>query len=202
MLSIAISMDTFVASFAYGSNKIKIPFSSIQIINLICSLTLGIAFLLGNLLIQYIPERLTSLICFIILFILGMTKLLDSFAKSIIRKYNNITKRIQFSMFHFNFILSLYADPEQADVDNSKTISPLEAVSLAIALSLDGIAVGIGAALGNVNGFAAVFFTLIMGTVALVLGSYLGNKLAKKLSFNISWLSGAYLVILAFTKIM
>lgn len=200
-LALALSLDSFMASFAYGSNKIKIPFSSIQIVNLICSITLGISFFAGNILGKYIPTKITSIICFTVLFILGLEKLLDGVAKSLICKYNNINKQIHFSMFHFKFILSLYADPEQADVDGSKTISSTEAVSLALAMSLDGLAVGFGAALGNVNGILVVLCSLIVGTFALMLGCRLGNNLAKKLPFNISWLSGVYLIVLAFLKI-
>ena len=43
-----LSLDAFTAGFAYGSNKIKVPFCSVQIINMICSFSLGIALLLGN----------------------------------------------------------------------------------------------------------------------------------------------------------
>lgn len=202
MLASSLSLDAFVASFAYGSNKIKIPFSSIQIMNLICSSVLGLSILIGSFLRQFLPEKFTIAICFILLFILGMTKLMDSITKSVIRRYNSINKEIKFSMFNFKFILSLYADPEAADVDSSKIISPKEAVSLAIALSLDGLAVGFGAALGNVNGLAVVLSSLVIDMIAIVLGCYIGNKVAKKISINLSWLSGLILIILAIMKLV
>lgn len=202
MLASALSMDAFVASFAYGSNKIKIPMLSIQIINIVCSSILGISLLVGTLVKQYIPDWLTIMICFTILFVLGIAKLLDSIIKSIIRKYNNFNKEIEFSMFNIKFILSLYANPEDADIDSSRIISPMEASSLAIALSLDGLAVGFGAALGNVNGLAIFLSSLVTNAIAVILGCYLGNKIARKLSFNLSWLSGILLIFLAFLKLL
>lgn len=202
MLASALSMDAFVASFAYGSNKIKIPMLSIQIINIVCSSILGISLLVGTLVKQYIPDWLTIMICFTILFVLGIAKLLDSIIKSIIRKYNNFNKEIEFSMFNIKFILSLYANPEDADIDSSRIISPMEAASLAIALSLDGLAVGFGAALGNVNGLAIFLSSLVTNAIAVILGCYLGNKIARKLSFNLSWLSGILLIFLAFLKLL
>ena len=201
VLSSALSIDAFAASFAYGSNKIKIPFLSAQIINLICTGILGLSLLIGSLVKQLIPAWLTAVLCFALLFILGLVKLLDSLTKTIIRKYNAPHKELHFSLCNFRFVLSIYADPEKADRDQSKTISPAEAASLAIALSLDGLAVGFGAAMGNVNAWAVVLWSLLTNTAAILLGALLGNKIAQKLSFNLSWISGAILILLAISKL-
>lgn len=201
MLASALSLDAFVASFAYGSKKIKIPFKSAQVINLICSAITGLSLLVGSIFKQYIPDGFTVAISFIILFILGMVKLFDSITKSIIKKHNDLNKEIKFSLFNFKVILNLYANPEDADIDESKILSPVEAVSLAIALSLDGITVGLGAALGNVNGLAVFICSLITDMIAVLLGSFVGNKVARKAPFNLSWLSGLILIVLAFSKL-
>ena len=201
LLVTALSTDAFVASFAYGSNKIKIPFQSVQIITVVCSLILGISLLLGSVIRQYIPAGLTVAICFGLLFILGIAKLLDSTVKSIIRKHRNLRRKFKFSMFNLHFILQLYAAPEDADADCSKVLSPGEAASLAVALSLDGLAVGFGAALGNVNVLQVVLFSLVFGTLAILLGGRIGNKAAEKIPFNLEWLSGALLILLAFLKL-
>ncbi len=202
ILASALSMDSFVASFAYGSNKIKIPMSSVWVIDITCGFILGVSLFLGSLVRQYIPPSLTTILCFLILMCLGMIKLLDSITKSIIRKYGAIRRNYNFSLCNFRFVLNLYADPEAADVDNSKVISPKEAASLSLALSLDGIAVGFGAALVNVNGWAVVISALIVDAIAVMLGAWLGNKIAKKLRFNISWVSGIILIIMAVMKLM
>lgn len=202
MISSTLSMDAFVASFAYGGNGIKIPVSSVSVISLVCGSMLGISLLAGAVIRSFTPDWLTAAICFIILFTLGMSKLLDSITKSIIRKHSHVNKKIKFSMFNFNFILNLYADPVEADVDESKTISPAEAFSLAAALSLDGIAVGFGAALGNVNIPAVFLCSLVTDALAVILGACAGNKVAKKIPFNISWFSGAVLIVLAILKLV
>jgi len=201
VLASALSLDAFVASFAYGSKKIKIPFKSAMIINLICSAITGLSLWLGTILRQYIPDLLTVMISFTILFILGMIKLLDSITKSFIRKHAEFNKEVRFSLLNLKFILNLYADPEKADIDNSKTLSPVEAASLAIALSLDGITVGLGAAIGNVNGLAVFIASLTTDLIAVLLGCYIGNKFAKKTPFNLSWISGVILIVLAFSKL-
>lgn len=202
VLASTLSLDALFASFAYGSNKIKIPFSSVLTINLVCSAFLGVSLFLGSLLRPYLPQSASKLICFLILFIIGAVKLLDTVTKSIIRKHSTLSKSIRFSLFNFKLVLSIYADPEKADADGSKRLSPTEAFSLAVALSLDGMAVGFGAALGNVNGIALFLSSFAIGIGAVFLGSYMGNKVANVLRFDISWLSGAILIVLAFTKLL
>ena len=47
MLVAALSVDAFVASFGYGTNKIKIPFRSSAIIDGTCTAFLAVSLLLG-----------------------------------------------------------------------------------------------------------------------------------------------------------
>lgn len=198
----ALSLDAFAASFSYGAGKIKIPPLSLLIIDGICSVSIGIALLIGSLLKSFIPLGLTSAVCFLILFFLGLLKLLDGITKSLIRKYGAISSNLHFSFCNFRFVLSLYADPEAADTDCSKTISSKEAVSLALALSLDGCAVGFGTALGNVNGLAVFFCSLFTEAFAILFGTFLGNKAAGRFSCNLSWAGGLILIVLAFCKLV
>lgn len=198
----ALSADAFVTGFSYGTDRIKIPFLSVLVIDGICSLMIGATLLAGSYIRQYTPAFVTTAVCFTLLFVLGMAKLLDGITKSLIRKYGIISSNIKFSFCNFRFVLSLYANPACADTDHSKTISPKEAIVLAIVLSLDGCAVGFGAALGNVNGPAVFFCSLIMEAAAILSGAALGNRAAKKLSFPVSWLSGCILLILAFSKLI
>lgn len=201
LLASSLSLDAFLASFAYGSQKIKIPLASVLMIDLVCSGILGISLFLGNWVRPYLSPQISSVVCFLILFLIGMVKLLDNITKSLIRKHGGLSKNIRFSFCNLKFVLNVYADPEKADVDASKSLSMAEAVSLAVALSLDGMAVGFGAALGDVNSLAVFFSSLVAGAIAVLLGARVGNKLASKLRFNISWLSGAVLILLAVTKI-
>jgi len=199
-IAVSISVDAFAVSFAYGCKKIKIPVLSILIINLVCTVVIGVSFLFGSVLVHLIPEWFAAGLAFIILFIIGMLKLFDSITKTIIRKYTQFNKEIKLSVFNFKLVTRVYADPEAVDVDVSKSISTREAAVLAISLSLDGFAVGLGAAIIGANGWILGLFTLIMGFAVLILGCWLGNKVANKLRFNISWLAGVILIGMAFMQ--
>ena len=202
LISISISIDAFLVSFAYGCKKIKIPMLSAFIITTICSIVIGISFLFGSVLVFYIPERLTAALAFTILFFIGITKLFDSITKSIIEKYTQFNKEINISVFNLKLLMRLYVDPESADADSSNSISSKEAVLLAVSLSLDGLAVGLGAAMIGVNWGILILFTLVSGFVALVFGEWVGRKAVQKMSFNVSWLAGVILIGLAFVQLV
>lgn len=201
MLVFALSTDAFVSGFAYGTNKIKIPFASVAVINVICSSVLAVALLFGAFLSPLIPSAVTNAVCFTILFIIGNVKLFDSAVKALIRKHGGINKRIKFSVFSLGVILNIYANPQDADADASKLLSPKEAAYLAAALSLDGLAIGFGAGLANINPLLVIALSLVSDMAAVTGGCCLGNKIARKLSLNLTWLSGVILIALAFLKI-
>ena len=207
VIALTCSLDAFAAAFSYGSNRIHIPWRSNQIINIISCAMLGISLWVGTKIQRFLPERLAITICFGILLILGLMKLMDCITKSIIRKHNlrrtnNLRRKYEFCMFNFRFILQLYANPEEADVDASKTLSSKEAMALAVSLSLDGIAVGFGVALGSASVLTILLVSLLSNTLAVQLGCLLGNRIARTLRFNISWVSGATLILLAFWKLL
>ena len=198
LLTTALSLDAFAASFAYGSSKIKIPFKSVMVINIIGSLVLASSIYLGALLRPFIPAEIASGLAFVILFTLGLIKIFDAAFKSLIRKYSDAYKKVEFSLLDFKFILTVYANPERADVDSSRALSPKEAVVIAAALSLDSFAVGFGAGLISINHFQIIAFSLVTDVVAIVLGCRLGNKIAEKSPVNMSWLGGIILILIAF----
>ena len=200
LLVAALSVDAFVASFAYGTDKIEIPFSSLAVICLVCSGILGISLLLGSFVRPYLPADITHAVSFTILFILGVVKLFDSALKNFIRRHQPGQKRLHFCMAGLCFILQVYVDSTVADRDFSRRLSPGEAASLAVALSFDGLAVGFGAGLAQTNALEAVLLSLFTTAALVSLGSILGRRIAERLKFDLSWLSGALLILLAFFR--
>jgi len=201
-IAVSISIDAFAVSFAYGCKKIKIPMSAALLISCICTAIIGVSFLFGTLLQQHIPYGMAAAISFAILFMIGLLKLFDSITKSLIRRHVHFDKEVKLSVFNLKLAMRLYADPEAADEDKSKSLCAKEAAVLAISLSLDGLAVGLSAALIGINPLILLTLTLITGYCALLFGGWLGNKAAGKLPFNISWLAGVMLIGLAFAQLV
>ncbi len=201
ILVTALSVDAFVASFAYGANKIKIPLSSVNVINLICTAFVILSTFIGSVIKPWLSDDVTTAIYFSILFLLGLFKLFDSSLKRWIGKTNKNHGELKFRLFDFKFILHVYADVTAADVDRSRTLSAPEAASLAVALSLDGIAVGFGAGFSQINYLELAAAAFFMNFLAIICGSHIGNKIAKKINTDLSWLGGVLLIALAFLKL-
>ena len=202
LLVSSLCIDSFVASIAYGTSNIKIPKKSIVIINLVCTLTLATSLFIGSVFKSFLSGNLPVVLGFIILMSLGIYRLFEYFFKAYISKKSKCDHPLKFKLFDFNFVLQVYADEIKADFDNSKSLSPKEAFYLALALSLDSLAVGFGSSLCNINYIQTLILCFIIGILAVSIGVYLGQKFSEKLHVELSWLSGVLLIILAIIRVL
>ena len=203
VLAVAISVDAFVCAFAYGNSRIRLPLRSVATITLVCVVVLGFAMLAGELLRGFFPTSVADVVFFVVLVVIGCSRLVDGLTKRLIMKYaaQALVRQINFRAWGFSFILQLYADPVHADIDESKTISAKEAVSLAAALSLDSVAVGIAAAMTRVDAAMLMTATAVATAVSLLLGVFAGVQLARRMRVDASMLGGILLIILAFMRL-
>lgn len=190
MLAVALSADALLAAFAHGSRKIKIPLGPMLLICVICSGVLGLTLLLGTQMAGFISVQTAAWLGFAILFGLGVLRILDSVLKAWIRKRGTTNK-----------LLQVFVAPEAADSDGSRRLSVGEAAALAVALSLDGIAAGLGTGLGGSAFLPATGLTFLMTMAAVLVGCKLGSKLAQKIDKDLSWLSGSLLILLAVLQV-
>lgn len=202
LLVLALSLDSFVASIAYGTNKIKIPFLSLIIINLICSTFLASSVLLGSQMKKMIPEHIAIILSFSILFLLGIYYLFESIIKSYLENNFRSKENVKIKLFDMHFIIDVYVDETKADLNQSKTLELKEAIYLAAALSLDSLAVGFGSSLSQVNYLQVIGLSFIMGMFSIYSGLFIGKKIVEKTKINLSWLSGIMLIILAILKLI
>lgn len=202
ILVFSLIIDSFVASIAYGADKIKIPNLSVIIINIVSCLMLSISLLLGGYLENIMPEFLPKYISFFIFICLGIYKLFEGFFKKYISKFSKLEKPLTFKLFDFKFALTVYADETKADFDKSKKISIKESIYLSLALSIDSLAVGFGASFLNINPLLLLSTCFLLGVLAIKLGSYIGsNVLKKQTNSDFSWVSGICLLLIAFLKL-
>ena len=197
----ALSVDAFVSCFAYGASRIHVPFSSAMVINLICSGILALALLFGGLIGNWVPPGVTTGICFFLLLGLGLSKIFDSAVKALICRHQAFQKNIRFSFFQLGFLLSIYANPEAADRDHSRVLSPSEATFLALALSVDSLAVGFGTGMTQIAPLLIITLSLVLGLLCILLGCFLGARVTRKANLELTWLSGLLLILLAISKL-
>lgn len=202
LLVLSLCVDACVASFAYGTNKIKIPLRSSIILTGISTLFLMISISTGSMIHSIIPEDIAHIICFLLLFILGFMRLFEGFLKNYLNKRALSPDNIEVTLLNFKLVLNVYANATLADLDHSKYLSSKEALYLGIALSLDSLIVGFGAALGPISSLEVFIFSIIFNLIAILLGALLGSKCAEKTKIDLSWISGVILIILALQKVL
>jgi putative sporulation protein YtaF len=198
----ALSLDVFVASLACGMDHIRIKLLPAICISATCSVILAISLIIGTFLDGIIDERYTSLLCFLGLLIIGVVKIVENLIKAYIKKHDKIQKSYHFSFTNLNFILSIYNNPVNADMNHNSVMSPLEGFFFALVMSVDGLFGGIGAAFFKMNIVVTVLINFIIGLAAILLGEYLGRKACLKTKKDFGWLSGALFVFLAFQKLI
>ncbi|MGL4571111.1 MAG: sporulation membrane protein YtaF [Clostridium sp.] len=201
ILVFSLVIDSFVASIAYGADKIKIPNIYIIIMNIISAGILAASLFLGNYLEGVLPSYLPKIISFAIFLTLGIYKLFEGFFKRFMNKFYNSTKPLTFKLFDFKFALEVYLDEKKADFDKSKNISLKESIYLALALSIDSLAVGFGASFINVNSLFMIITCFLFGIISIKLGSFIGKKIIPSSNSNLSWVSGLCLLLIAFLKL-
>ena len=202
LLVLSLCIDSFVASIAYGTSKIKIPILSAIIINLICTATLALSLFVGSIVKDFLPGRVPILLGFFLLMAIGIYRLFEYIFKACITKHSNSDKPLTFKLFDFKFVLQVYADEIKADFDKSKYLNSKEAFYLALALSLDSLAVGFGSSLCNINYFQTLLLCFIIGLLCVLIGVFIGRKFAEKMHLELSWLSGVLLIIIAILRIV
>ena len=201
LLVMALSIDAFVASIAYGADKIKIPFVSAFALSGVSSLILLLSMACGTLISGWLPPQVTGILCFVLLLLLGISRFCEGMIKDFLGRHANHVEGITFKFWDYHFILDIYMDNTKADQDHSKILSIQEALSLGIVLSLDGIAAGFGSGLVQTPYIETLIVSMIVSMTAILVGCAIGRKLAKLQNIQISWLSGVALIALAFMKL-
>lgn len=200
VLVLALCMDTFVASMAYGANKVHITWEKIVVMNGICSGCLGIALAAGGVIDSLVPETMTRTVCFVSLFLLGVVKLLDYSIKKYINRHVSLHKGITFSFSGLRVIINIYGNPLAADLDHSQSLSWKEIVFLSFAMSLDSLIAGTLSAFLEIPVGLTMGTALVLGVAMMYGGLFLGRKLAARINCDLSWISGVLFLILAVTK--
>jgi putative sporulation protein YtaF len=199
LLVTALCLDAFTASLACGVNKTRMTPVVIGVISLICTSVLAVSAGLGAAACRIISPAVSSVVSFAVLLLIGFVKSFESFLKRLISKKGN--GEIKMKLFDLNFVLTVYADTDKADMDNSKTLSVKEAVYLSLALSLDGFAAGFGWGLTSINFLELLLLSLLSNILAVTLGYFLGKLLTRLTKVDFSFLGGVILILLAFTKL-
>ena len=192
-----LSLDAFTASLAYGTGRIKIGFLPALVISLVGGGALWLSVSLGSFLSLYLSEAFCKTVGFIVLFVVGLFNFIQGALKSTIRRTRDNSANMHFRLRELDFFIEVYADETKADADHSSNLSIREALYLAVALSVDSLATGVGAGFTGMVAWELALAALAMNLAAVFLGCFLGKMLSRCAKLDLSWLGGAVLIALA-----
>jgi len=224
-LALAVSLDGMSAGMMYGVRNIRIPLPSVLIVSLCSAFVLFGSMAFGGLFVEWLPERAAKWIGAGILIGIGCWAIVQMAASSrrsaagepdgTAEKSGSPTAEateaaeaeertlLQWEIRQLGLIIRIWKTPSAADMDRSGVITASEAVLLGIALSLDSLGAGIGAAL---LGFPNVATALLIGAAC---GGFIfvGGRLGRWLSGwrwvgKLTLLPGCILIVMGILKLL
>lgn len=193
--ALALSMDGFGAGIVYGTRKIRIPLTSLVVIGVTSSIAIGISMLFGHLISRYVPVKMAGVAGALILIAMGLRMIIQAWSCSKVEKTGDngcaldeeIKGRkaiLKLKIKSLGLVIQILREPAIADIDKSGHINVKEALLLSLALAMDALVAGFGAAM---TGFRPMLTPFIVGPVSAFwvgLGVYIGKHYAAK------WLGG------------
>jgi putative sporulation protein YtaF len=209
LIAIAVSIDSFSIGIAYGIKGLRIPAKSIIIVSLISFTTVLLSMALGNAMANLMSEYVAKVFSSIILVILALWMWKQSKpSKGTVQGEGNDPKRAQIilniRLKSLGVVINILKEPSKADVDISGTIESKEALLLGMALSLDSLGVGVGAAVAGANILLTPFLVVIFSIAFIVLGINIGqrHKLLINKNLKVRYLPSLILVFVAILRII
>lgn len=186
ILIAVLSMDAFTAGLSYGMDHVRVPFSSIFTIALLSGCMLTLSLYTGDFLLCFIPENLTRIISFAVLFLLSLYKFYDTIPW--LHKQNSGLTTGKIS--------------QKINSASPSVLSGKEAAFLGMALSIDNVSAGLCTGTLSVPPWFLLITTTAIHFLSIRLGLFMGRQLAKKGLCHFSWLGAAILMILAFCRLV
>ena len=198
LFMLAVSVDSLTAGLSYGASRVHIKLVSAVFLVLIPSVCITLMTQAGSLLFSLFPASVLSLLSCLLLFFLGCEKLLESLIRHLAKAYPDIVGNWTCKIRQLNIIFTIYFSPEEANKQEVQILSGKEAFFLSLALSLDSMFASMAFSC-QVNSLlflflSAAFFHFLLFSIGYLSGLFL----SKKCSFDLSWLSGLFLLLLSF----
>lgn len=203
ILALAVSFDGFGTGVSYGARKIRIPPLSVAIIAVCSGTVMFLSMKLGSVFIIWISPRAANGLGALILIAIGLWAVTQAWMQQTGEDEDGKEAKVyHIELRRLGLVIEILRRPVRADMDRSGNISPLEAVVLGTALSLDALGAGIGAAL---VGLPALPTAAVIGTACglfLFAGLKLGLIIASKQRLH-RWtiLPGIVLILLGAFKL-
>lgn len=214
-LALAVSLDSFGAGTTYGLRRIRIPLSSILIIAGCSGVSIFCSMVVGNWIALWLSPHMGSRIGAGILILLGCWTLFHYMTNKEQDRVEERSGQVEVLVEHvgdpkiwtwelrkWGLVIQILKKPTTADMDHSGSINATEAILLGIALSLDSLGAGLGAALLGYPPLLISCIITIMCGVFLRLGMWTGFRFQQnRFRDFFSYVPGVILIIMGLLRI-
>lgn len=167
LLIIALTTDSFVVSFSYGARNVRLSVRMLLIMNFVMSVLLAAGIWTGYIIERFFPKTLALLVAALIL--LGMGG---------------------YRIFRF------FSGEKDQEGQEIRELDYFQGILLAVLLSLDGMAAGLGTGLVQAQAGFLVPGIFLGGLAMMETGWKAGNYFQHIFQRDISWISGLCLMAL------
>lgn len=197
--SLALSLDGFGVGLSYGMRKISIRPASFMIICLSSAVAVGFSMLLGTMIAHFLPLWLTNVLGALILITVGAWVLLQNYILYLIPERHTYSVRLP----SLGLVVNILKEPGNADLDRSGVIDIKEALFLGMALAMDALGAGFGAALA---GYSVIWTPVLVAVCKFVLvsaGLFGGRRFfAASLKNELTLLPGGIIMLLGLSRLI
>ena len=182
LFAISANTDNFVVALSYGLKNVKIGLLSNLLISLITLVGTILSMTLSKVIVNIIPINISKLMGSMILILIGLWTIVRPFLNG-------------------NSSNSILENPEKVDKDRSFSIDPKESLTLAFALTINNIGLGIGGSIAGLNVLITSFLTFIFSFLMILLGYSLGSSyISKVLGNRATFISGLLMIGLGLSE--
>lgn len=209
VLALAVSFDALLVGMVYGLRGIRVPGPALCIISLASALLFGVAAAIGQVVAGWIGAEAAVRLGALVLVAVGLWVLWQTWssrsqvqppAPPVGPEPARPCRVWELRLGGLGLVVQILRQPALADVDRSGSISPWEAVALGLALALDSMAAGFGAAL---TGFSPLLMAAAVGLggyICLYVGSRGARLLPWRLAGGWALVHGVVLVVLGLVR--
>lgn len=194
----AVSLDSLTAGFSYGADGVHIKAPALIPLAFVPAFFITAAQGIGAFVGSFLPAGILPCLSFLLLFLIGIAKLFESLIRLLAKKHPSLMGNWGCKIKQLNIVFTVYLSPEEANRTELQVLNVREALLLSLALSLDSILVGMAFCFTSFSPFLLFLSAAFCNLLLFSGGLFLGRLLFRLLRFDLSWLSGFCLLLLAF----
>lgn len=203
LFAIAVSLDGLGAGIAYGLKNIRVPFLSLTVIGTITVAMMGVSICAADWLSSFISPRLAFGVGALLLIFLGIWSIFQEWLKQYLPEGEAACPgaQIKLNLGFLRLVIQVFKKPTEADMDDSGELSCGEAFVLGLALALDALVAGFGAALAGGISLWVVFAVGIVQMAFISFGTRVASDtLSADIKNKFPYIPGGILILIGLLR--